>query len=185
MKKVVIALTATLSVFAVGIGALFLWEYRSKAQLEAQVEDYLGACDLSPTAMDVRGRPYILSAMSDRAELTYVDIAPQPGMTKDQLLIQELKDGSAKRVRRFVTFAYPSQDAAPITESDGSFSDRARIDGTPVTFSGTAADGTLTVFADGRPMGELRLPRDVALRGVFANEAGVAAELEYAANLCG
>ncbi|RAE55107.1 hypothetical protein, partial [Burkholderia multivorans] len=81
MKKVVIALTATLSVFAVGIGALFLWEYRSKAQLEAQVEDYLGACDLSPTAMDVRGRPYILSAMSDRAELTYVDIAPQPGMT--------------------------------------------------------------------------------------------------------
>ncbi|MBE8146132.1 hypothetical protein IOD13_04430 [Brevibacterium casei] len=84
MKKVVIALTATLSVFAVGIGALFLWEYRSKAQLEAQVEDYLGACDLSPTAMDVRGRPYILSAMSDRAELTYVDIAPRPGMTKDR-----------------------------------------------------------------------------------------------------
>ena len=77
MKKVIIALTSVLTALAVGIGALFFWEYRSKAQLEAQVEDYLGGCDVTASGIEVHGRPYILSAMAERAELTYVDLAPQ------------------------------------------------------------------------------------------------------------
>ncbi|MCM1014103.1 hypothetical protein [Brevibacterium sp. XM4083] len=184
MKKVIITLTSILSVLAVGVGALFYWEYRSKAQLEAQVEDYLGTCDVKPSHLEVHGRPFILSAMAERAELTYVDVAPQPGMNKDQLLVRELADGKADRVTRFVTFDYPKAGAQPVEDADGAYTDKATIDGKTVKFSGTAGDGRLEVFADGRSFGELPLRKNVTLTSVFANQSGVAAELEYAGPTC-
>ena len=184
MKKVIIALTSVLTALAVGIGALFFWEYRSKAQLEAQVEDYLGGCDVTASGIEVHGRPYILSAMAERAELTYVDLAPQAGTKKDQLIVHELSDGRAARVSRFVTFDYPQADARPVEDEAGAFTDQATMGGKTVTFSGTAGDGKLEVFADDRSIGRPDLPNGATLTSVFANNDGVAAEIEYADPTC-
>lgn len=184
MKKALIALTAVLSAIAVAVGALFFWEYRSKAQLEAQVEDYLGECRVKSESVEVHGRPFILSAIEDKVDLTYVDLAPAPGTNKDQILIHRLAGGRADRLTRFITFDYPQGDVRPITDADGAFTDQAHVNGKVTTFSGAMKGKTLSAFGNRRSVGEVALTTKAELLGVSATDKGIVAELEYPGNGC-
>ncbi|GAA0036178.1 MULTISPECIES: hypothetical protein [Brevibacterium] len=184
MKKALIALTAVLSAIAVAVGALFIWEYRSKAQLEAQVEDYLGECNVKSENIEVHGRPFILSAIEDKVDLTYVDLAPAPGTNKDQILIHRLSNGRADRLTRFITFDYPQGDVRPVTDADGAFTDKARLDGKEVTFTASMKGKTLSAFGNKRSVGEVKLTTKAELLNVSATDKGIVAELEYPGNGC-
>ena len=184
MKKAVIALASALCLIAAAIGALFVWEHQSKLSLEAQVEDFLDACGTDATAIDVHGRPYILYAMADSADLTYVDLRLQAGTNKDQLLVHRLSQGHADRLSRFVTFDHPDGDVDPIERADGSFTEAAMINGSTVTFSADTAGDRLELFADGHRAGQIELDQDVTVKGAAVTDSGVVVELEYASPDC-
>ncbi|WP_193070748.1 hypothetical protein [Brevibacterium sp. FME37] len=179
MKKAIIALVSTLCIIAAAIGALFVWEHQSKLALESQAEDFLDARDTDATSIDVHGRPYILYAMRDSADLTYVDLALQAGTNKDQLLVHRLSDSHADRLTRFVTFDHPDGEVEPIERADGSFTDSAEVNGSRVTFSADVADDRLQVFADGSSTGQIEMKQDVTVKGTAVTNAGVVVELEY------
>lgn len=185
MKKTVIALASVLCIIAAAIGALFVWEHQSKLTLEAQVADYLEACDTDASAIDVHGRPYILYALGDSVDLTYVDLGLQDGTNQDQLLVHRLSGGHADRLTRFVTFDHPAGDVDPIERANGSFTDSAMVDGSKVTFSAAVTDHSLQVSGNGRPAGEIDIEQDVAVRGTAVTNTGVVVELEYDSPDCG
>lgn len=181
MKKALIALASALCLIAASIGALFVWEHQSKLALEAQVEGFLDACGNDATAIDVHGRPYILYAMRDSADLSYVDLRLQAGTNKDQLLVHQLSQGRANRLSRFVTFDHPDGDVDPIERPDGSFTEAAMINGSKVIFS---ADDRLQLFADDHRAGQIELDQDVTVKSSAVTDSGVVVELEYASPDC-
>lgn len=184
MKKVIIALVVACSIIAGAIGAVVIAESRAGAELESRVTAFLDDCGTVPSSIDVRGRPYILSAAQGRVGLTYVDLSPVAGTNKDQLLVHRLVDGEADRLTRFVTFDYPSADASPVPHADGSYSDVASLNDRKVTFSAAIDDTAVQVLADGRPSGEIDLPQHASVRGVAATDDGVLVEVEYASSSC-
>lgn len=183
MKKAIIALAVTCSLNAGAIGLVVIVEFRAKAELESQVTAYLDDCGVEPTSIEVRGRPYLMYAAQDRADLTYVDTTPATGTNKDQLLVHRLVDGDADRLTRFITFDYPSE-AISIKESDGSFSNSATIGGTAVTFSAETDAAAVRMFADGREAEEVSLPQSASVRNVSATDCGDGVEVEYAPSSC-
>lgn len=184
MKKVIIALVVACSLIAGAIGVVVIAESRAGAELESRVTAFLDDCGTAPSSIDVRGRPYILSAAQGHVDLTYVDLAPAAGTNKDQLLVHRLVDGEADRLTRFVTFDYPSSDATPDPNPDGSYSEVATLDDRKVTFSAATDDTTVQMLADGRPAGEIDLPQRASVRGVAATDQGVLVEVEYASSSC-
>lgn len=184
MKKAIITLVSLLCIIAAAIGALFVWEHQSKLALEGQVEDYLDNCSIDASAIDVHGRPYILFAMRDSVDLTYVDLALQAGTNNDQLLVHRLSEGRSERLTRFVTFDHPEGDVDPIERANGSFTDSAMVDGERVTYSADVTDHRLQLFAAGEEAGEIRVEQDVTIRGAAVTDTGVVVELEYAASAC-
>lgn len=180
MKKAIIALASTLCIFAAAIGAVFVWEHQSKLALEGQVEDYLDDCSIDASAIDVHGRPYILFAMRDTVDLTYVDLKLQDGTNKDQLLVHRLRNGHPDRLTRFVTFDHPAGEVDPIERADGSFTDSAMVDGKKVTYSADVKDHKLRLFADGHKTGEVTVDEGVSQNGTAVTDTGVVVELDYA-----
>lgn len=185
MKKAIIALVSVLCLIAAAVGALFIWEHQSKLALEAQVEDFLDDCGTDATAIDVHGRPYLLYAMRDSVDLTYVDLDLHAGTNKDQLLIHRLREGHPDRLTRFVTFDHPEGDVEPIERSDGSFTDAAMVNGTKSTFSADVTDRRLELFADGHRAGGIDVDQDVTVDGTAVTNTGVVVELEYVSPKCG
>ena len=183
MKKTLIALAVCCSLITVAVVGIVAAELHAKAELESQVTAYLDECGIEASSIEVHGRPYLIYAAQNRADLTYVDTTPAAGINKDQLLIHRLIDGSADRLTRFITFDYPSA-ATPIKNADGSFSDSATVGAAPMTFSAEADDAHLRMFADGRQAGEADLPQHAAVRDVSATDDGVVVEVEYASSSC-
>lgn len=179
MKKAIIALTSIIGIIAIAIGGLFVWEHQSKLSLENQVEDYLDDQGVDSTGIDVHGRPYIIFAIQDSVDLTYVDLALQAGTNKDQLLVHRLSHGRADRLTRFVTFDHPAGDVDPNERADGSFTDSAMVNGTKVTYTSEVKDRTLRLFADGQLAGEIEVEEGVSEYGAAVTKTGVVVELEY------
>lgn len=182
MKKAIIALVSVIAIIAIAIGGLFVWEQQSKLALENRVEDYLDDRGVDFTGIDVHGRPYILFAMQDSVDLTYVDLALQSGTDKDQLLVHRLSDAQADRLTRFVTFDHPAGDVDPITRADGSFTGSAMVNGKKVTYTAEVKDRKLRLFADGHHAGEIDVAEGVKQHGAAVTDTGVVVELEYGAS---
>ncbi|SDR74040.1 hypothetical protein SAMN04489751_0287 [Brevibacterium sandarakinum] len=179
MKKAIIALASLLVIIAAAVGALFVWEHQSKLALEGQVEDYLDERSIDASAIDVHGRPYILFAMRDSVDLTYVDLELQDGTNKDQLLVHRLSNGEPDRLTRFVTFDHPEGEVDPIERADGSFTESAMVDGTKVTYSADVKDHKLRLFADGHKTGEIAVEKGVSQNGAAVTDTGVVIGLDY------
>lgn len=188
MKKALIALGTIVIILIALIGGLVVAEHRAKVALEADVADYLDGCSITPDAIDVHGRPYLLYAAQHTADLSYVDLEPAKGTNKDQVLVHHLVDGHADRLTRFITVDYPSGQVSPVKNPDGSYTEAATIDGEEVTFSARADhvdDGTrLEVLANGRQHSSMTLPRTAEVRAVSAGDDGVIVEIEYAHPNC-
>lgn len=183
MKKTLIALAVCCSLIIVAVIGIAAAELHAKTELESQVTAYLDECGIEASTIEVHGRPYLIYAAQDRADLTYVDTAPAAGANKDQLLIHRLVDGRADRLTRFITFDYPAA-ATPIKNADGSFSDSATIGAAPVTFSAEAGRTSVRMFADGQEAGRGDLLQPAMVRDVSATDDGVVVEVEYASSSC-
>ncbi|MCD1284451.1 MULTISPECIES: hypothetical protein [unclassified Brevibacterium] len=179
MKKVLIALTSIVCIIGAVVGGLAIWEHRSKISLEAEVEDYLDDVGIDATGIDVHGRPYIIFALQDSVDLTYVDLALQDGTNKDQLLLHRLSNGRPERLTRFVTFDHPSGEVDPIERADGSFTDSAMVDGSKVTFTAKVTDDRLELFADGAEAGTIDVGPGVTAEGAAVTDTSVVVELGY------
>ncbi|AMT94552.1 hypothetical protein A2T55_12905 [Brevibacterium linens] len=188
MKKALIALGTIVIILIALIGGFVVAEQRAKVALEADVADYLDGCSITPDAIDVHGRPYLLYAAQHTADLSYVDLEPAKGTNKDQVLVHHLVDGHADRLTRFISVDYPSGQVSPVKNPDGSYTEAATIDGEEVTFSARADhvdDGThLDVLANGRQHSSMTIPRTAEVRAVSAGDDGVIVEIEYAHPNC-
>lgn len=179
MKTAIITLASLLCIIVAAVGALFVWEHRSKLALEGQVEAYLGDCSIDASGIDVHGRPYILFAMRDSVDLTYVDLPLHDGTNKDQLLVHRLSDGRSDRLTRFVSFEHPEGDVDPIKSADGSFTDAAMVDGEHVVYAADVADQQLQLSAAGSRTGAIDLQQDAEVKGTAVTDDGVVVEIEY------
>lgn len=184
MKKALLALSITFGLIIALVGGVLVWEHQSKLKLEAQVNDYLTNCDIQSTSIDVHGRPYIIFAMEDSADLTYVNLKQAEGIVQDQALIHRLTKGKADKMDRFTTFEFPSEDASPIENEDGSFSNKALVAGKEMTFNASIKGSTLRVTGNGKQIGEIKLDRDATISGVVANKQGVLVDMEYTSANC-
>lgn len=184
MKKALISLAAVALIIVAIIGGLVVAEQRAKATLEADVADYLDSCAITPDTIDVHGRPYLLYAAQHTADLSYVDITPDDGVNKDQILVHHLVDGHADRLTRFITFDYPSGQVRPVKNPDDSYTEVAILEGERVTFSARTEGNRLDVLADRRSLTDLALPRAAEVKNVSAGDDGVIVEMEYADTDC-
>lgn len=189
MKKALIALGTITVILIALIGGLIVAEQRAKVELEADVADYLDGCAITPDGIDVHGRPYLLYAAQHTADLSYVDLEPEEGSNKDQVLVHHLVDGHADRLTRFITVDYPSGQVSPVKNPDDSYTETATIDGEETTFSARTdnrdADTRLNVLANGQTHSSMTLPRAAEVRAVSAGDDGVIVEIEYADPNCG
>lgn len=184
MKKALISLAAVVVIILAIIGGLVIGEQRAKVALESDVADYLHGCDIDPEVIDVHGRPYLLFAAKHTADLSYVDITPEDGTNKDQILVHHLVDGHADRLTRFITFDYPSGQVTPVKNPDDSFTEAATIDGEKVGFSARTAGNRLDVLANGHRLTDVALPQAAEVKNVAAGDDGIMVEVEYAATDC-
>src|SRR5699024_5584042 len=76
MKKTLIALAVCCSLITVAVVGIVAAELHAKAELESQVTAYLDECGIEASSIEVHGRPYLIDAAQNRADLTYVDTTP-------------------------------------------------------------------------------------------------------------
>lgn len=118
------------------------------SDLTAQIEATLP--DAQVTAVNLRGRPYLLSRSNDLVSTAYVDIRTADDAASTELLVVnlDLTTNRAESVEVLLRFPYPGP-AEPVLDADGSFTSSAVLDGAVVTYSAVFADGVVTVFAEG------------------------------------
>src|SRR5699024_444321 len=97
MKKTLIALAVCCSLITVAVVGIVAAELQAKAELESQVTAYLDECGIEASSIEVHGRPYLIYAAQNRADLTYVDTTPAAGINNDQVPIHRHHEGRDER----------------------------------------------------------------------------------------
>lgn len=171
---------------AVLAGGVVAAEAGSGAWLERDLRSAVATVlpDARVTDTNVRGRPWVMSRLDNRISTAYVDLAAGDGVVERRLLVQELDldSGRAEHLRYFVTIPYAEGVAGtPVTDEVGAFTDRAKVNGTEVTYRARLSGGAIRVTTSSGPA-----PRSVAapaLDGMelagepSATESGILVEL--------
>ncbi|WP_178945215.1 hypothetical protein [Kocuria sp. TGY1127_2] len=188
MKKLVIP-TVLFSVIVVALAtAALFWDKEARHAREESARTAISTLTHQNRAeeIDVHGRPYVMYQAMNLKSTVYVKMKPAEGASKETLILNNITDNDHDEIEDLVSLPYPESDATPITNDDGSFTDRAKVGGAERAYKAESSElapgQNLRITDDtGRVVAEAKLDakKQGHVSAVSAMDDGITASVIY------
>lgn len=188
MKKIIVpAIVFAVVIVALATAAL-MWDHQASGARQESARNAMSTfrADDSVKGLDVHGEPHLVYQAMDMKSTVYVDVKPSNGALKDTAIINGVTDNGFDDVEEMVTMPYPQGTVSPVRNDDGSYTDRATVDGAEQTYtvgSSTLNPGQPLLVKDqsGTVVAEttLDLKKPVRIDGVSTADDGLMVGMTY------
>ncbi|WP_269928622.1 hypothetical protein [Kocuria massiliensis] len=144
MRKFLVAVLTTVVVIAALAAVTAVWDRSAAAKREQSaqraVETVVPQDRIS--SVDIHGLPHIMYQVMDMDSTAYVDVKPSGQAKEEQFIVNNVKDDSYGNFTRLLRFPKPSAEVKPAPNPDGSFTNKATVNGEPMEY--TVVQDTVT-----------------------------------------